>query len=127
MDTNNKQLEKLATAEFNDIWDNPSDYGMPSFDECVKKPELLLGREDEVLAQADKGSVILKEVTKHKYYMEGYECQSLHEVERIARNMGYNLRDLDYVSELKWGSNGKYINEVRYFHKDNLKKRKDWR
>ena len=109
------------------VLNNPSKYGLPTFDEFCKKPELLLGRDDEQLGSVDGGSKFVKEISKHVYFLEGYKCENLEEVERMAGNMGYAIRDLDWIPELRHGSNGKYINEIRFFHKSNMNRRKDWR
>jgi hypothetical protein len=113
--------------ELETIFNNPKAYGLPTFDEFAHKPEILLGRDDEQLASVANGTKFVREIYKHVYFLEGYRCDSLEDVERMAGNMGIAIKDLDWIPELRSAQNGKYINEIRFFHKSNMSRRKDWR
>jgi hypothetical protein len=74
---------------------------LPTFDEFKRNRDFYMkkfyGTEEDTLAWADAGSTMLKEyVQRHVYEIEGYRCKSLEEVERIARQQGIALKDLDY-------------------------------
>lgn len=93
--------KKLFPETVDDILADPSQYGLPTFEQFAKNPEAYIGKEDEKLAFADAGSTILKNyVQRHIYEIDGYPCKSLVEVERIAKSQGYNLRELEYTLDI---------------------------
>lgn len=119
--------KKLSEATFHEIVENPKAYGMPTFDEFVKNPDLLNGREDERLQEVERGSVNLNRVVKRYIYeIEGYRCRSLEEVERIARSMGLNLREMDYQPQMETNTGGKFDIKVKFVSKSERKKRENW-
>jgi exo-beta-1,3-glucanase (GH17 family) len=85
-----------------------------------------MGRDDDILASADKGSTILKDVRRHVYEIEGYRCNSLEEVERIAAQQGIALRELDYRPEMIQAGAGRYDIIVRFVSKNTRDKRDQW-
>lgn len=68
----------------------------PTFEEFKRNRHKYLGRDDDNLASVDRGSLVLKQVRKHIYEIEGYRCKSLEEVERVAASQGIPMRELDY-------------------------------
>lgn len=86
------------TTSLDELYDDPTAFGLPTFDEFRKNPDKYMGREDDRLAEVDYGSRNLgKHVQRHVYEIEGYRCKSLEEVERIAKSQGIELKELDYV------------------------------
>jgi len=121
------RLKKLAEASFDDVMEDPHSFGMPSFDEFVKNPETLLGREDERLQEVDRGSTNLnKVVRRHIYEIEGYRCKSLEEVERVAKSMGINLKEMDYQPQVQPNTSGKFDIKVKFVSKAQRTKREKW-
>lgn len=102
-------------------------WGAPTFEEFCRNPEKWRGREDDSLASADVGSQTLKGmVKKHIYEIEGYRCKSLEEVERVARNQGIPIRELDYRPELIPIGAGKCDILVKFVSKQEREKRATW-
>jgi len=96
-----------------DLMDNPAKYGLPSFQQFVKNPELLRGATDELFGQIDKGSQNIKDVREHKYYWMGHKMDSLERVQKAAwDSMGLGTSELAITPELERGTAGKYIIHV---------------
>jgi len=111
-----------------EIIDNPTAYGMPTFEEFKRKRDLYMGREDDVLSSADVGSSILKKsVRKHIYEFQGYRCKTLEEVQNVASRQGVALKDLVYQPEVVWAGAGKYDLFVRFISKQEKAKRDQWK
>ena len=111
----------------NDLSDFGESVGMPSFDEYCKNQEKWLGRDDDSLAEVERGSIQLDRcVKRHIYEIEGYRCKSLEEVERVAKSMGINLRELDYRPEIQPNTSGKFDIKVKFVSKGDREKRKLW-
>lgn len=122
-------LQKIAEAkDTGEIFDNPEDFGMPSFDEFCKNREKYMGREDDRLNEVERGSQTMRSnVARHVYELEGYRCKSLEEVERVAREMGINLRELDYRPQVQQAGAGKFDLLVRFVSKSTRQKRNNWK
>ncbi|NDD54407.1 hypothetical protein EBZ39_11125 [bacterium] len=121
------RLKQLSDATFDDIMQDPTKFGMPTFDEFAKNPETLLGREDERLTEVERGSVILgKTVKRYIYEIEGYRCKTLQEVERVALSMGINLKELDYQPQMETNTSGKFDIKVKFVSKAERAKRQNW-
>lgn len=121
-------LQKIAEAkDTGEIFDRPEDFGMPTFDEFSKNREKYMGRDDDRLMEVERGSQSMRRnVSRHIYEIEGYRCRSLEEVERIAKEMGINLRELDYRPQVQQASAGKVDLLVRFVSKATREKRKNW-
>lgn len=120
-------LQKIAEAkDTGEIFDNPTDYGMPTFEEFAQNREKYMGNEDDRLREVDRGSQSMKNVKRHIYEIEGYRCKSLEEVERIAASQGINLRELDYRPEVTQAGAGKFDVIVRFVSKSVRQKRNKW-
>ena len=119
-------IEKFKDAQLQDIVDDPSKYGAPTFDEFRRHPEKWLGRADDSLSSADQGSQFLKNVKRHIYEIEGYRCKTIEEVEKIAASQGIPLRMLDYRAELVPIGGGKADILVKFISKEQRENRADW-
>lgn len=118
---------KFKDVSLDDVYADPTKFGLPTFDEFVKKPELLLGRDDEAFSEVEKGSTNLNRlVNKHVYEIEGYKCKTLDEVEKVAKSMGINIRELDYRPQIVPNTSGKYSIKVTFVSKKEREKRKLW-
>ncbi len=121
------QRASLEDVSFEEFSLNPEAFGFPSFDSWQKNRDKWQGREDEILATADKGSELLnRTVSRHIYELEGYRCKNLEEVERIAQSQGIDLRKLDYRPQLVQAGAGKFDVIVRFVSKETREKRNKW-
>lgn len=118
-------MHKLFPESVDDILADPSRYGFPTFDEFKRNPELLNGRDDEILASADAGSQWIKDVKRHVYEIEGYRCKTLEQVEEIAARQGIPLRELDYRPVMTQAGAGKYDIIVRFVRKSMIDRRRN--
>ena len=110
-----------------DVLENPNKFGAPTFEEFKRNREKYLGREDDKLAFADRGSTILRrDIKKHIYEIEGYRCKTLEEVERVASSQGIPLKQLDYKPELIQCGAGKYDVIVKFVPDKERSKRESW-
>lgn len=117
----------ISTASFDEIMANPEAYGLPSFDQFAKNPNLLVERDDERFTEVDRGSRNLdRHVQRHIYEIEGYRCKSLEEVERIANAQGIPLRELDYRPEVIPQGGGKCDLLVKFVSGAQRARRKLW-
>lgn len=117
-------LERIHSADGNDLLENPTYYGLPTFDEFKNNYEKYMGRDDELFEQADKGSHLLKGVVqKHRFEICGFRCKTLEEVERIASSQGIPLKALDFRPILIPQGGGKADILVKFVTKDDWEKR----
>lgn len=101
--------------------------GAPSFEDFKKNREKWVGKDDDNLGQVDAGSQnINRYVQRHVYEIEGYRCETLEEVERVARNQGIPVRELDYKPEVLPQSGYKCDLLVKFVPKHVRDSRKDW-
>ena len=100
--------------------------GAPTFQEFKKNREKWVGRDDDVLARADKGGNINRVTKKHIYEIEGHRCKSLEEVERVAASKGIPLRELDYQPKVIPGIGHKCDVLVKFVPKHVRDKRRNW-
>ncbi len=93
--------EKFIGSSIEDLIRNPSAFGAPTFEEFSRNREKWVGREDDKFSNVDRGSQILGKVAKkHVYEIEGFRCKTLEEVERVARQQGIPIKDLEYRAQL---------------------------
>lgn len=120
--------EKIADVkDADEIFEDPHKFGLPTFDEFARNRDKYLGREDDRFSEADAGSKALnKHVQRHVYEIEGYRCKTLEEVERVARNQGIPLKELDYQPQVVPTSAGKCDLLVRFVSKTKREARRDW-
>lgn len=111
-----------------DIFKNPKAYSaatgidVPTFDEYAKNPEKYKGRKDEILVSAEDGPKLLRKVTGKTYYYVGkYKVDSLEKAEQVAKDMGWDLAEMEYKPNLEKGSGGKFDVHVHFVLRDNVK------
>ena len=121
------KLAKLKELDAQYLFDNPQEFGLPTFDQFRRNPEKYMGRDDDRLAEVSRGGEHIRGIVqRHVYEIEGYRCKTLEEVERIAANQGIPLRELDYRPEVVPNTAGKCDILVRFVNKNTRAKRKDW-
>lgn len=115
----------FSEASIEDIAENPTKFGMPTLEEFVRNKEKYMGRPDDELIAIDKGDPQLG--CLQKYYVDGYRVDSLEQAERIARDMGFDLRH-DFVldPQLRPDDRGGFYNEVNFRAKASVAKRGNW-
>lgn len=71
--------------------------GFPTFDEFRKNPDKYRNRADQLLESADTSTQSFrKALTKQKYcWRNTYLCDSLEKIERIAKEEGFTVDDLE--------------------------------
>lgn len=116
-----------AVKDVSEVLENPSYFGLPTFEEYAKNAEQFLGRDDEAFAQVDAGSKNLdRHVQRHVYEIEGYRCKTLEEVERVAKSQGIELGSLDYAPQVMPLGGGKCDILVKFVSKAEREKRSQW-
>lgn len=121
------KLAKLKELDAQYLFDNPEEFGLPTFEQFRRNPEKYIGREDERLEEVDRGGEQIRNVVqRHIYEIEGYRCKSLEEVERVASQQGIPLRELDYRPEVVPTSAGKCDLLVRFVNKNTRARRREW-
>lgn len=112
-------IEKLSTATATDVMANPHAYGMPTLEE-YKRIRALVMRSERKFESVDQGSSLLSAyVSKQRYAVEGpdgikYQCKSLEEVERTAKNMGYDYTKLGIYPEVIPDAGLKCVLEITF-------------
>jgi hypothetical protein len=111
-----------------DVYENPADYGAPTFEEFKRNREKYMGRDDDALASVSAGGEVSNRFTqKHVYEIEGYRCKTLEEVERIASQQGIPLRSLDFRAMLIPQGAGKGNLLIKFVSSDERKRRESYR
>ncbi len=88
-------FEKHLTATLDDIVSDPHKYGAPTFAEFAKNPDKWRSSNSNMLDSVDAGSILLRQIlNKQIYEIDGYRCNSLEEVERVAKDQGIDLNNI---------------------------------
>jgi hypothetical protein len=100
-----KNLENFRSADVNDLANNPEKYGVPSWSDYKKNPDKysLDIFNERVFAELDNGASgpLRSYIRTHIYYIKGYKCRTLTEVEKISCDYGISKRDLVYIPKLR--------------------------
>lgn len=127
-------FESLQQVEsLKEVIANPKKYGAPTFEEFVSNREKWIGRDDDELISADKGSqeIFKKFIRKQIYKIKRYRSEKLEEVERIALSEGLQLKDLEYRVQMlpvgggKWDALIEFKTKAEWKRKDNSHQFKD--
>lgn len=113
-----------------DLAENPTKWGMPTFEQFRKNKERWMGRADDEIAAIDRGDPLLG--CRQRYYIEDsgtgkHRVESLEQAERIAVDMGLNLfHDFITDPQLRPDGAGGFLNEVTFRSKRSIEKRIRW-
>lgn len=119
--------EKLSEVSLDEIMSSPEEYGMPTFDQFRKNPDNYRKRSDHTLEIVERGSQLIGgSIEKYEFWIYGYKCKTLHEVQRIAGNMGIANKDLKMISELIPGVAHKGTMKINFMSKADYKRRSEW-
>jgi len=90
---------KLREISYAEIVSDPNKFGAPTFEQFCRNPRRWMGDTDDLLDTADRGSSKFTNVTKHIYEFEGIRCATPTEVEKVAKDMGKDLREYELKVE----------------------------
>lgn len=86
------KFELWESATTQDIMEQPEKFGAPTLEQFRKKRDFYQKNHNSVFGRIDTGGKITNRFTKkQKFEIDGYRCNTLEEVERVARDMGLNL------------------------------------
>jgi len=107
----------MELTSFEDLEKNPNKYGVPTFEQFAKNPGFFRVNPEEAFLHAETGSTIFKKHIKYRFFIDGYECKSIEEVERIAVDQGYRREDLDICPEIIPAGGGRAEFHVKFINK----------
>lgn len=87
--------------QLDDVLDDPAKFGVPTFKEFLKNPEVMLGAKERIFNTVDGGSAFLsayKIDTRYKY--DKYETKKLEEIQKITLEEGIKFEDLKFKSQV---------------------------
>lgn len=113
--------QDLSDLTVEDLAADPKKYGLPTLQEFMKDPERYRNQFDAEarLGTIDNGSVLLKNIKRHIYFVNGYKCKNLEEAQVTAKNMGYVLGESNPKPEIVRSTDGKFEIHVRFEFKNN--------
>jgi len=117
------ETPNYTTATVEDLLDNPTKYGAPTFEEFKRYPDRYRKRDDDALSSADVGSSNLAHLVKKQFYFlktasgRSIKCKTLEQVEHVAKQEGINLRLLEMRPELRQAGEGKFDVHVHFVTK----------
>jgi hypothetical protein len=121
-----EDIEKIQRATNFDVANDPHKFGAPTFEEFKRNREKYMGRDDDTLESAEKGSQTLKKyVKRYLYEIEGYRCRTLDEVDRVATSQGIPIKDLDYRPTVVPLGGGKFDILVKFISKSDRERREE--
>ena len=113
-----------------EFFQNPTKYGFCSFAEYRKNPDKWKPQKDVLLHSVDNGateSTLKSKIKGYRYFLEGYRCETIEEVERQAANMNIYSHDLVVGAIVRDKvDNGKELLHVHFMSKETVNKRKTW-
>ena len=82
-----------------DLINDPKKYGVPSFMEFCQNPQKL---NIDNLAIVDQSSSQLRRIMKGQTYkVLGIECKTLEKAEELAKDLGHDIRTMDFKPEIE--------------------------
>lgn len=112
-----KQAQRLDEVTAQDVLENPSAYGFPTFSEYRRNPKKW-DQLPSVMGSAYDGTKIMPKLIKtHDYGFisptgKRWRSRKLEEIDRIVLDHGYTERDLEMKPEMEQVGGGKYKNMV---------------
>ena len=124
-------MEHWRNATMEDLQMNPEKYGAPTFDQFKANRDKWLGRWDDKFAEVDRGSQMAglgRMIKKYRYEIGGRSCKTLEEVERVATELGIDLRskEYDYKAQTIPQGGGTCEILVKFMSKDERERRESW-
>lgn len=91
-----QRVERESNMDFDKVMADPKKYGMPTFAEFAKNPAQWKLAKDHLFSAISNGSKTMSQfIEDQEYEFMGYKSKSLEEMERIVKNEGYELHDLE--------------------------------
>ena len=111
---------KFMESQIEDLIRDPGKYGAPTFAEFCRNPDKYRKNKEQTLITADGGSKVVQGIQKHKYSVEGVECESLEQAQRIISDMGLKQEELEFGVNLEDVGNHKIVAHVNFRRKSKL-------
>lgn len=88
--------------------------GFPTVDEFMSKPDSYKESWEDIFSSIENGPELLKNHTKGRHVLRvcGKKVESLGQMIRVARDMGFNLENMTYTVNLEAAGDGKYIHHI---------------
>ena len=123
-----RKFEALQEAAIQDMVHTPSKFGAPTFEQFKANRDHYVGREDDIMTKVDRGSELLKSrIKKYKFEVFNYRCKTLEEAEKVIRNNGFKLSDMEMAPELIPLNSYDCDMLVRFVLKESVKRKLDER
>lgn len=123
MDSRTK-FELWESATTHDIMNNPVKYGAPTLQDFKSRRSYYANGHNKTFGRIDKGGAIANKYTKKQIFeIEGYRCKTLEEVERVALNLGLDLKTLKYQAHFLPLGGGSADMLVKFISEADLQKR----
>lgn len=93
--------------------------GFPTFDEYAKNPDKYRDTWEEVFQCIEHGPEVLRDLTAGKHVLKvcGTKCESIGQMIRIAKDMGFDLKKMTFEVNLENVGGGKFIHHVNLIPK----------
>lgn len=97
--------------------------GFPTFDQYAKNPDNYRETWEEVFQSLEEGPQLLRDLTKGKHVLRvcGTKVDSVGQMIRIAKDMGFDLKKMTYTVNLEAVGNGQYVHHVNLVPKEEPK------
>lgn len=94
--------------------------GFPTFDQYAKNPDKYRETWEEVFASLEEGPELLRNLTKGKHVLRvcGTKVESVGQMIRVAKDMGFDLKRMTYTVNLEAVGNGQYVHHVNLIPKE---------
>lgn len=88
-------------TNLDDVMDDPAKYGVPTFKQFLKNPDIMLGAKERIFSTVDGGSSFLNSYTiDTRYKYQHYETKKLEEIQKIVLNEGIAFENLQFRSQV---------------------------
>jgi len=96
-----KRFEALNSAAIEEVVQDPSKFGAPTFEQFRANYVKYMGKEDDLFAKVERGSELLKtRIKKYKFEVFGYKCKTLEDAEKVIRDYGFKINEMEMLPEL---------------------------
>lgn len=94
-----KRIQSEGSLELEHVLRDPGKFGAPTFQEFCRDPDKWRQGGDRLFRSISNGGMINQFLKSMEYEFMGYKTKSLEEIERIAKNEGYEIRDLEMLPQ----------------------------
>lgn len=112
------------------ILSDPKSAGFCTFEEFRKNKDKWTPKKDMLFQSVDIGGhdeSIKRDIRDHRYYLDGYRCETLEAVDTLAKTMGIPIDSIVSGGIVKEKvDNGKLRLHIHFMSKEQFEKRKNW-